>query len=195
MLRVAAAFLAFALGLLSQPGKPLPGELVPWQAEFQRIAGSEWLWRACQVKAESNFNPRAVSPVGAFTAAQFMPGTWREQKQKRRIPQDAGPDDIPAVLTAQNYYMLDQERLMRVRGRLTTPRGVRDGAHGSYNAGAGNILAAIRQADALGIPSTPGTEDAWMRALPLVTKAHAIETITYVGRINGYHADYTRRLR
>lgn len=189
-----ALLLAF-LGpaLLAQP---LPGELVPWQKTFQEVAGPEWLWRASQVRAESNFNPRAVSPVGAFTIAQFMPATWEEQKRKGRIPKDAGADDIPAAIVAQNFYMLDQARLMMVRGRLTTPQGIRDASHGSYNAGGGNILQAIWKADALGIPSTPGTEDAWAKTLPLVTGKHAKETTTYVFlRINVFQADYVRRLR
>lgn len=31
-----------------------------------------------QVRAESNFDPKAVSPAGAMGLAQFMKATWRE---------------------------------------------------------------------------------------------------------------------
>ena len=177
----------------SQVVKPAPGELVPWQAIFQRVAGPSWTWRAAQVRAESGFNPYARSGVGAQGGAQFMPKTWSQMIAARAIPPGSDPHDPKAFIPAQHYYMTDLESFARKRG-FETDRGIRDAAHGSYNAGPGSIQKAKRLADSIGLLSTPGTEDAWLKALPRVTgQAHSAETQGYVARINKYHSELEAR--
>ena len=137
---------------------------VPFQATFRAVAGPRWIDRAAQAQAESAFNPRAVSPMGARGIAQFMPATWATWAP------GADPFDPVAGIRAQHRYMLWLEA--RCAGHL-------DPALGAYNAGLGNIRKAQRLADQLGLDGT----EAWLRALPRVTGAiHARETTGYLDR-------------
>ncbi len=136
---------------------------VPFEASFRAVAGPRWVDRAAQVQAESAFNPRAVSPVGARGLAQFMPATWAEWAP------GADPFDPLAAIRAQHRYMLWLEA--RCGGDL-------DPALGAYNAGLGNLRRAQRLSDSLGLP-----RGAWLRVLPRVTgAAHAAETAGYLTR-------------
>ncbi len=162
--------LAFAGVVLAAPVRPLPGELVPFQGQFQAVAGARWIDRAAQARAESAFDPRAVSPVGAQGIAQFMPETWREW-----TPPGADPFDPAAAILAQHRYMTWLEA--RTTGL--------DPALGSYNAGLGNIRRAQRLARDLGMTD----HAAWLRTLPRVTgPAHAGETRGYIKANAAYRA-------
>nr|WP_306672426.1 lytic transglycosylase domain-containing protein [Geothrix fuzhouensis] len=143
---------------------------VPFEPTFRAVAGPRWIDRAAQVQAESAFNPRAVSPVGARGLAQFMPATWAEWAP------GADPFDPIASIQAQHRYMLWLEA--RCGGQL-------DPALGAYNAGLGNIRKARRLADGLGLVGS----EAWLRALPRVTgPAHAAETTGYLIRNRRFRA-------
>jgi cell wall-associated NlpC family hydrolase len=115
---------------------------------------------AAQLHQESNFNPGAVSPVGAQGAAQFMPGTWpswgRDDDGNGRV----SPFDVGDAVMAQGRYMCALAAQMtqslaagRVHGSVA------DLALAAYNTGPGGVLAAG------GIP-------------------HNGETDTYVARID-----------
>lgn len=175
-------FLMTACLVASTPAQTRPGEIVPWQAQFQAIAGDQWPWRAAQVKAESGFSLDAHSPAGAVGPAQFMPATWRWcQGQKWVRPSDRPVDLVPA-LTAQHHYMT------WIQPRVGYSKAATNGA---YNAGLGNIQAAQAHAKALGLQG----ENAWLRTLPAITKTHAKETQDYVQRIAGFEAEILAAMR
>lgn len=160
---LAIALLALAIAFVA-------GAAVPFEPTFKAVAGPRWIDRAAQVQAESAFNPRAVSPVGARGLAQFMPATWAEWAP------GADPFDPSAGIQAQHRYMLWLEA--RCGGQL-------DPALGAYNAGLGNLRKAQRLASALGLAG----QEAWLRALPRVTgAAHAAETAGYVARNRRFRA-------
>ena len=143
---------------------------VPYEGTFRAVAGDRWIDRAAQAQAESAFNPRAVSPVGARGIAQFMPATWNEWAP------GADPFDAFAGIQAQHRYMLWLEA--RCSGRL-------DPALGAYNAGLGNVRKAQRLADSLGLVG----QEAWLRALPRVTgHTHSAETAGYLVRNRRFRA-------
>lgn len=143
---------------------------VPYQATFQATAGARWIDRAAQAQAESAFNPRAVSPVGARGIAQFMPATWAEWAP------GADPFDPIVGIQAQHRYMLWLEA--RCGQQL-------DPALAAYNAGLGNVRKAQRLADRLGLVG----QDAWLRALPRVTgPVHSAETTGYLIRNRRFRA-------
>lgn len=174
--------LLFLTGFLSaQPAKPGPGEIVPWQAQFQAINGDRWPWRAAQVQAESGFNTHAKSPVGAEGAVQAMPKTWRWGQGLGWVRPEDRPTDLLPSLVFQNRYML-----------WIAPRvgGDKDATTASYNCGLGNVQKAQRLARDLGLPG-PGD---WLQALPQVTGHHAKETQDYVMRIRRFELQIRARL-
>lgn len=83
----------------------------------------DWKLLKAQVRAESNFDPRAVSSAGAMGLAQFMPATWREIGEG--IP--FNPEES---IRAQAKYM---KRLLKfTNGEL-------EWALASYNWGMGRV--------------------------------------------------------
>ncbi|MFZ3596921.1 NlpC/P60 family protein [Streptomyces sp. BH104] len=89
---------------------------------------------AAQIKQESNFNPKAKSPVGAKGIAQFMPGTWQNsgidgnEDGKRDVwdPEDAIP-------SAARYMCSVSKDLKGVSGDKTRL------ALAGYNSGSGAV--------------------------------------------------------
>ena len=71
--------------------------------------GYDWLLLKAQIKAESNFNPHAVSRAGAEGLAQFMDATWREWEDGtpgiQPEPQEYSPFDPEDCIRAQVHYM------------------------------------------------------------------------------------------
>lgn len=131
-----------------------------------------WKLLKAQCYAESSFNPKAISPVGAKGICQFMPATWAEM--------GTGMDvfDADANINSASRYMYklmkgwSSERPIEDKFRL---------AQASYNAGFGNLLKSQKKC-----PSNLYNDI--IVCLPLVTGKHSLETITYVKRIwKGYY--------
>jgi soluble lytic murein transglycosylase-like protein len=152
---------------------------VPFQADFQAVAGLRWPDRAAQCKAESGFNPDAVSYIidrsgrrvpCAHGLAQFTLPSWRNAQDMGWVGRSDRPENPVAAIRANSSYMLWLEA--RTSGRW-------DRALGSYNAGLLSVQRALHHADALGLLG----DDAWLRALPSITgSANAAQTRGYVAR-------------
>lgn len=140
-----------------------------------------WYWNKAQLRAESNLNTNATSPVGAMGLGQFMPATWSEVSKQLGFPSGVSAYASSYNIQAQAYYM----RNLRNNFKKDRPEKDRHSlALGSYNAGLGNILKAQSRANntLLWAPTA--------KALPLVTGVHAKETTTYVERIWSYVEEY-----
>lgn len=106
-----------------------------------------------------------------------MPGTWKEITHAMRWG-TVSPFIAKYCIEGGAWYMARQ------RAFWTAPRPESDRrelAQASYNAGAGNILAAQRQC--LASSDACRHWPAIAKALPAVTGKHAQETIQYVQRI------------
>jgi hypothetical protein len=115
---------------------------------------------AAQLLAESNFNPFAVSPVGAQGIAQFMPGTAASYGLD-------DPFDPVAAIDAQAHLMSDLIR------QLGSP----EFALAGYNAGPGAVQACHC------IPPYPETQAYVTRILALLGGAGALAVPTFEVRL------------
>ena len=72
------------------------------------LAGVDWRLLKAQIGAESDFNPDALSRVGASGLAQFMPATWAELAVKKgwvSAQSLIDPRDPEDAIRAQSVYM------------------------------------------------------------------------------------------
>jgi cell wall-associated NlpC family hydrolase len=122
-----------------RPDAPVPPQYVPLIRLAVTSAACPALTEsvlAAQLKQESNFNPRAVSPAGAQGIAQFMPGTWPNWGQDENGDGVASPwepeDAIPA---AARYDCAISAQVGQVPG---DPAGL---ILAGYNAGPAAVLA------------------------------------------------------
>jgi len=156
--------------------------------------GVDWRRIKSQIRAESNFNPAAVSPAGAQGLAQWMPESWRQWDDNDGIPALDDPHNPEEAIEAMCKYMAF---LYSRFPEIPDPDERYCMALASYNAGRANInrmLSEARRAcghphsyaewEAAGRP--PGSWQTWAfasRFLSLVTGEHARETINYVRTI------------
>lgn len=131
------------------PGAGLKSGAVPAQYEqLVRQAGQQCAEVsspiiAAQLKQESGFNPRAVSPVGAQGIAQFMPGTWPSVGRDENGDGRADPFDPEDAIPAQARY--DCNLAQQIKGYIQDGRLQGDVTQlmlASYNAGLGSVLRA-----------------------------------------------------
>lgn len=140
-----------------------------------------WYWNKAQLKAESNLDTNATSPVGAMGLGQFMPDTWMQVKKELGLCTNAKAYTAPLNIQAHAYYM-SKLRSMFKKDRPEYDR--HSLALASYNAGQGNVF----KAQALAGNTLLWTPTS--RQLHKVTGKHHKETITYVNRIWKYIQDY-----
>lgn len=125
--------------------------LIRYYAELAGFAGNEWLNFKAQIKAESNFNPKAVSGVGAKGLAQFVPATWNEWGKGQDV---FNPE---ANIDAQIRYM------KWLLARVTQW----DCSWAAYNWGIGHVLGIWQ-------------DKLWRMQLPLETKNYVSRIEGYV---------------
>lgn len=134
------------------------------------LYGVDWTLLKAQVKVESNFNPRAVSKVGAKGLAQFMKATWYEWAGD-------GEDDVfnpEHSIKAQARYMA---WLIKKMAKISEKNKIRL-ALACYNYGIGRIRRLWK--------IYGKSWGALYRELPL-------ETQKYVFRVYRYWALFKRR--
>jgi cell wall-associated NlpC family hydrolase len=137
--------------------KRVPTDLVSWVERAGRQCeevGAPLV--AAQIKAESNWNPTAVSPARAQGLSQFMPGTWAtwgvDAAGKDGSPQPDGVADPftpgDAIMTQARYdcWLADKVKQMNTDGDPTRLM------LAAYNAGPG----AVQQYG--GVPPYPETQ-------------------------------------
>lgn len=88
-------------------------------------------WIEAVIVAESNGDPRAVSPRGAMGLMQLMPGTWNELRDQHRLGTD--PYDPHTNILAGTAY------LKAMYERFDSP-----GLFAAYNAGPGRYAEHLR---------------------------------------------------
>jgi len=123
--------------------------------------GVNWLLLKAQVKAESDFTPRAKSPVGARGLCQFMPATFAEWSAKLQIP-NPDPYNPEHSIQCQAAYMSWLIRQFM---------GHQPKAIAAYNWGIGNVKKVTTD------------EASWVAHLPN-------ETQNYLARIETFYERY-----
>ncbi len=151
-----------------------------------------------QIRQESNFNEKAVSPAGAQGLAQFMPGTWQTWGG------DGDPFNPEDSIKAQLKYM---NHLYGRFGEIPNALERYKFALASYNAGRGHINEALSLArESCGLPHSYNKwksqgarrglwQEWWYTSehLERVTGRHSRETLQYVSLIFNYALLYLSR--
>lgn len=126
-----------------------------------------------QAMTESHLNAKAVSPAGASSLMQIMPGTWGDIEKGIWGGSKRNVFDPNNNIRGGIYYM------SKLRKIWTAPRPEIDRwklTLASYNAGVGNIIKAQKYCK--GVNGYTGI----IKCLPLVTGDNSKETIQYAPR-------------
>lgn len=153
--------------------------VIPFEAEFKAICGPDlWLWRACQIRAESAFNPNARSFDGGQGLGQATGGAWPWYKRMGWVPKDSTPfQPVPAITGAHKHMNWATAQVGSMRAGWC-----------AYNAGVPAIRTAQKLAKIGHLPA-PMTES-FLTVLPQVTHANAQYTIRYDRNIRDFHTGY-----
>ncbi|MBF6341577.1 M23 family metallopeptidase [Nocardia abscessus] len=130
-------------------GELAPGSVPPEFESWYRRAGGlcpqiSAALLAAQGKAESGFNPHAVSGSDAQGPAQFMPDTWPSYGADDDGNGQVSPFDIGDAIMAQGRYMCTiaaQVDAWIDEGKVHAPNGRTELYLAAYNAGEGAVLA------------------------------------------------------
>ena len=144
----------------------IPAQYRPAVQDAAREAGLPVALIAAQIKAESDWNPQALSPAGAQGLAQFMPDTWAAYGI-------GDPFDPQASIAAQGRYM--KELLEAVSSLATTEKERIDFALAAYNAGP----TAVRNTP--GIPPIPETQEYVQRINRLAQLDYSVDCVPLGG--------------
>ncbi len=132
----------------------------------------DWLLLKAQVKAESNFNPDAKSPVGALGLPQFMRATWEEWQDStpgiQLIKKTFSRNNPEHAIRSQAVYMKWLHNRFNYMGAYQRL----DAVLASYNWGIGNVKRSIKKHGFLELSFTP------------------IETQNYIKKIRGFLNNY-----
>ena len=173
------------------PGKPLS----PYDALVQKSALThdfDWRLIVAQMWQESNFNPKAVSPVGAQGLLQVMP----------RTGEDMGFP--PPLFDPEKNLKAGVKYMGWVRNRFKDPLPVNDELWftlASYNAGLGHLLDAQRLAEKLGLDPKKWFDNVEVAMLKLSEPRYfqkarygyvrGAEPVAYVRKISNLYKAYT----
>ena len=113
--------------LAPAPARDLLGELIAEAAQRFEIPAA---WIRAVMKAESNGDPRAISPKGAMGLMQIMPRTWADLRDRHRLGAD--PYDPHDNIIAGAAYIRE------LFDRYGSP-----GWIAAYNAGPGRYEASL----------------------------------------------------
>ena len=162
----------------------LTGRYDPWFRKYtKRYFGPTMDWKLfkSQAVAESELNPRALSPVGARGLMQLMPATFGLVAANRSWMTSV---DSPEANIAAGL-LHDRDLFELWKGRVDETERVRF-AFASYNAGEGTIMRAANVAKAEKLDPTLWYSIA--QVAPRVRNWRHVETLGYVRRIEATYS-------
>lgn len=146
--------------------------------KYQKMYLPAYDWRLIKAQCwqESRFRLDALSPVGARSICQFMPGTFKDVQDQLGLPM-ANPWDPKLNIMFASFYMSRLNSFWKFERPHTDRVSL---ALASYNAGAGHLVKAQK------LCGGSVYYGDIVRCLPKVTGHHSKETIGYVTNIWGF---------
>lgn len=125
----------------------------------------DWKLLKAQVKAESNFNPDAKSPVKAMGLSQFMRATWEEWQDGtpgiQIIKKTFSRSNPEHAIRSQAAYM----KWLHNRFVYFSPEQRLNAVLASYNWGIGNVKRSIKKHGYLELDVMPDETNAYIKRI------------------------------